>query len=249
MYNKYRKLLSSLCLCLVFLSSELFAFTVPPLEGPVNDHAKLLSRKAKRDLEDLLYLLDGRTKAQLAFLSVNDLEGLPIEEASMATVEAWKLGEADSDLGLLFFVAKNERKMRIEVGQGLEGVLPDARAKQIISDHVTPLFRKKNFDQGVLLAFSLILSEIEPELALNPQVKKNLPSRKQGLLSHLFSLFFALFLILLISKSNGRGSFFWILLLSQMASSRGYSSGGSSGFKGFGGGGGGFSGGGASGEW
>ena len=104
--------------------------------------------------------------AHIVILTVDSLEGEPIEQASIQVTDRWKLGKADEDNGILIFLAKADKKVRIEVGQGLEGDLPDAYAKQIIEDVMLPLFRRGDFAQGILLGVYQVARRTNPDLAL-----------------------------------------------------------------------------------
>ncbi len=99
---------------------------VPALRSAVTDQAGILSPATRQQLESALRQIQKIGGTQLAVLTVPDLAGLTIEQASIRVVDAWKLGSKKDDKGLLLMVARDERKVRIEVGQGLEGVLTDA---------------------------------------------------------------------------------------------------------------------------
>jgi uncharacterized protein len=188
---------------------------------------------------------------QIQVLTVVNLQGLPIEEATIRVADAWTLGDKDKDNGILFLVSKEERKMRIEVGQGLEGDLPDVIAKRIISRVVTPLFKSGQMDRGLTEGVTAILSYIAPQFLEGREAPSHEQIESQGRGSNL-SFLFIIGLFLLISFLRilmGRGGF---------ASSGYHRGGGYIGGGGFGGGrssggwsggGGGFSGGGASGDW
>jgi len=134
-----------LVLCLTFviscLSSPLQAeVPVPALTGRVVDLTGTLTADQKTALEAKLAAFEAEKGAQIAVLLVPTTQPEAIEQYSIRVVEAWKLGRKGVDDGVLLLIAKNDRKMRIEVGYGLEGVLPDAVAKRIISEVITPFF-------------------------------------------------------------------------------------------------------------
>jgi uncharacterized protein len=232
------------------------AFTVPRLTGPVVDSAQLLSAQAKARLETaLLGLLEGGG-SQIAVLTVPDLGQETIEQASIRVTDARKLGTKKKDNGVLFLIARDERKLRIEVGQGLEGQLTDAHSRRILDDLVTPHFKAGNFDAGVLAGVRAIVSHTDPDVdaaswfegAIPPTPRHRRPPVPPGLI-----LLFFLVLFGVVAGLGGRGT--------RGGGSRGggrFSGGGggsrggggfSGGGGGFSGGGGGFSGGGASGGW
>jgi len=136
-------------LWLVLLCATASAREVPPLEGRVNDLAGVLDDGSRQRLEQLLAAHEKATGHQLAVLIVPSLEGDPIEDFSIRVVEEWKLGGEKEDDGLLLLVAMQERKIRIEVGYGLEGEIPDARAGRVISEIMRPLFRRGDVAGGV----------------------------------------------------------------------------------------------------
>ena len=187
--------------------------------------------------------------AQVAVLIVPSLKGETVEGYSLQVVEKWKLGTEKKDNGVLFMIALKERKLRIEVGQGLEGVLTDAKASRIIRENVSPLFKEQKFNEGVLVGAFLITKSLigakKAQEVFNTSVNK---LSSKGRKKNRSSLFF-LFLFIIFPLFGNRGGFLSYLFLgSLLGGGRGGFSGGG-GFGGFGGGGGGFSGGGASGSW
>ena len=234
----------------LFLSFNMWAFDVPILTGPVVDHAGLLNVRSKQQIEKFIRDIYQRKDIQIQVLTVNDLQGDTIENASIKVVEQWELGSAKEDQGVLLLVSKNDRTMRIEVGQGLEGVLPDAVAKRIIADVITPHFRAGDYDAGIINGVMTIAQYTLPnEKILNSsnrsiQSTRGQPSWLKVLLFILFILFIRTNIFTLLF-----GSIFGISRIGRRSS--GFLGGGSGGFGGGGwsGGGGGFSGGGASGRW
>src|SRR5687768_1038256 len=112
---------------------------IPELWGVrVHDEAKVLSADFVARLEQTLKIHEDSTSNQIAVLIVPSLEGEVIEDYTLRVAEHWKLGQANNDNGVLLFIAINDRKARIEVGEGLEGVLPDAICSQIIRNELAP---------------------------------------------------------------------------------------------------------------
>ncbi len=241
-------------LLLAALALPLWAFDVPRLTGPVVDRAGMLSAAAERQISGALQRLHQQPGgAQIAVLTVPDLGDETIEEASIQVVDAWQLGSKAGDKGILVMVAKAERRIRIEVGQGLEGDLPDAYAKRIIDEAMTPLFRSGNVEQGILVGVYQIAQRVYPDLDVASLFQGSQPrdwqtshrTRRGGV-----PLIPMLFLgLLLFAGRRRRGGLLTGMLLGSMVG-RGYGGGGfGGGGGGFSGGGGGFSGGGASGGW
>ncbi len=122
---------------------------VPFLAARTNDLANIVSAEVRERIERKLAELEQRTGAQVAVLTVDSLDGDSIEDYAVRVFQTWKLGRKDVNDGVLFVVARQERRMRIEVGYGLEGRLTDARSRQILDDIVRPHFRAGNFAAGV----------------------------------------------------------------------------------------------------
>jgi uncharacterized protein len=122
---------------------------IPPLTGRVVDRTQTLSASEKGALEAKLADWETRTGNQLVVLLVPTTQPEPIESFGLRVAEAWKIGRRGKDNGAIFVVAKNDKKMRIEVGYGLEGTLTDVTARRIIGDTVAPLFSKGQFAAGV----------------------------------------------------------------------------------------------------
>lgn len=255
-----------LALAVLLLSRAAAATDIPPLRGRVNDNAGILAPETKRRLTDKLAAYEQATGHQLAVLTLETLGGDPIEDYSIRVVEAWKLGQKGSDDGILLLVVSGDRKLRIEVGYGLEGALPDAAAGRIVRDIITPHFKAGDFDRGVSEGVDAILAQTGAEalagapegssergVAAEPPPRRSPPSGIWGwigfLLSMLFKIaFFGIFVLIVIvlallntfgRAGRARGTF--------IGGGFGASSGGGGGF--FSGGGGSFGGGGASGSW
>ncbi len=218
-------------------------FTVPALERPVQDEARLFSSRAVSEISAWLADIRSQGGPQIQVLSVDGLNGVPIESASIKIVEAWKLGGKKLDNGVLLLITKRERKVRIEVGQGLEGDLPDVVSKRIITQIISPLFKSGKLDKGLYEGVVAIVGYTAPQFLKGREtedIDSESGSSKFGDLKFLF--FIGIFLI-----------FFFLDLFSgrRFSSGRYRGGGGFGGGSGGGwsGGGGGFSGGGASGDW
>lgn len=252
------------CIAITLYTARGFAIEVPALEGRVNDHANIISPNARQRLTQQLAAYEQSTGHQLAILTVPTLGGDPIEDFGIRVVEAWKLGKKGTDDGILLLIASGDRKMRIEVGYGLEGTLPDAAAGRIIRDVMAPQFRRGDYDAGVVAAVNAIFAATGAEAlaidgiradpnkrALQKQAKPA-PTGLIGwfgwILGALFKVaFFGIFIIVVIilgvlnmfGGGRSRGTYY----------GGGFGGGGGGGGGSFGGGGGSFGGGGASGDW
>jgi len=136
---------------------------VPPLAARVTDLTATLAPAERAALEDKLARFEARKGSQIAVLIVPTTQPEAIEQYSIRVTDAWKLGRKGVDDGVLLLVAKNDRKLRIEVGRGLEGVLPDAIAKRIVADTITPRFRENDFAGGVNAGVDRIMGTIDGE--------------------------------------------------------------------------------------
>lgn len=145
------------------LSREAAAKEVPYLGGRVNDLAEMIDERAERSLEATLEQLESDTGAQLVVLTIPSLDGAVLEDYALAVASTWQLGRKDHDDGVLLLVAKAERRIRIEVGYGLEGAIPDVTAKRIIDGIMTPRFREGDFTGGITEASTAMAGLIRGE--------------------------------------------------------------------------------------
>ena len=155
--------LAGLVLVWVLVAPAAAEQPVPPLRGPVTDLTGTLDAAQAAQLEQTLRAFEARTGSQLAVLIVPTTEPETIEQYGIRVAEAWKLGRKGVDDGAILLIAKNDRTMRIEVGYGLEGVLPDAVAKRIIAEVITPSFRDGDFYGGIGAGMQQMIRVVEGE--------------------------------------------------------------------------------------
>mgnify|MGYP001228049727 CR=1 FL=1 len=134
---------------------------IPYLMGRVNDYAGILSESAANSMGIILKSHETRTSNQVVVLTVNSLDGVSIEDFSNRVFNEWKLGQKDRDNGILIVVVPDERRMRIEVGYGLEGVLPDIAAGRIIQNIMAPRFREGDYDGGITAGVNAVVNILE----------------------------------------------------------------------------------------
>jgi len=151
-------------LCL-FAASFAFAFDFPALTGRVVDQAGVMSAESKSDIEAKSKTLEDKSGIQLVVATVKSLEGSDIETYANQLFRFWKLGEAKKNNGVLLLVAPNERKVRIEVGYGLEGTLTDALSSVIISSAIIPRFKNKDYSGGIERGVDGIISVLSGDSA------------------------------------------------------------------------------------
>ncbi len=157
-----RQLLAVTCI-LLLPATSLMALDVPQLTGRVNDYAAILAPATVEQLENSLNLFEKEQSTQIVVLAITSLEGDSLERFSLKVAEKWQIGQKGKDNGALLVIAKDERKMRIEIGYGLEGTLTDLVAGRIIRDVITPQFRNGNFDQGVVNGTAAMMAAVKGE--------------------------------------------------------------------------------------
>lgn len=232
------------------------ALDVPELKGRVNDYAHVLQPERAQALEAKLAAYERSSGHQFALLTIDSLKGEALEPFAIRVAERWKLGDDKRDDGLLLIVVPAERKLRIEVGYGLEGVVPDAVAARVIREVMAPAFQRGDFAAGIDRGFEALMEAAggeatsqQPAAGEQPQ-----PEPRPSPLAWLVLLIF-IFTLLGSTRRNRRGRGMWLgpLIGAGMGGLGGGRRGG--GFRGggggggFGGGGGRFGGGGASGGW
>ncbi|TAK41337.1 MAG: YgcG family protein [Betaproteobacteria bacterium] len=148
---------------LLFSAFAAAQLAVPALGARVTDQTGTLGTQQRAALEQKLAAFEAKKGSQVAVLIVPTTRPEAIEQYSIRVVEAWKLGRKGVDDGVLLLVAKDDRQLRIEVGRGLEGALPDAIAKRIVAEYITPRFKQGDFYGGILAGIDRILGTIEGE--------------------------------------------------------------------------------------
>lgn len=137
--------------------------TVPPLKAHVTDLTGTLLSGQQAALEQSLQAFENKKGSQIAVLIVPSTQPETIEQYAIRVAEAWKLGRKGVDDGVLLLIARNDRKLRIEVGYGLEGALPDAVAKRIISEVITPYFKHDDYIGGITAGVESIIKVVDGE--------------------------------------------------------------------------------------
>ncbi len=194
-----RAVILAFMLCWAFAGATLVALAdvaVPPLTGRVVDLTATLSPDQVAALEQKLKAFEDRKGSQLAVLIVPTTQPETIEQYALRVVEQWKLGRKKVDDGALLLIAKNDRKLRIEVGYGLEGALNDATSKRIIDEIITPKFRSGDFAGGISDGADRILKVIDGEPLPAPKPEGELPDL--GLIGEYFP-----FLLIVVLVGGG----------------------------------------------
>ena len=223
----------------------------------VTDTANIINDVWETQLTSLCADIEKNTTAQIAIVTINSLEGLPIEQYSIELAEKWGIGQADVDNGLLILIAVEDHEYRIEVGYGLEGILNDAKVGRIGRDLFVDNFRAGNYGEGIFLAVQAIGQELSGEESIISQATDDKTGNTDIILFIFIVLIWTLpWLLRSLAKKYGKkvGDNKWMLwgmTFSMLGRGRGrFGGGGRLGGGGFGGfGGGGFGGGGSSGGW
>src|SRR5215472_15620822 len=252
-------ILAALVLCLASLA---FALDFPPLTGRVVDQANIMTAQSRTDLEAKLKELEDKSGIQLVVATVKSLQGGDVETYANGLFRSWKLGEGKKNNGALLLIAPNERKVRIEVGYGLEGTLTDALSSVIISSAIIPRFKNKDFSGGIERGVDGIISVLSGDSAeWQPKVNVRTEDASSDFDKLFPFLFFAIMIFILWylirhaggPPSGGAGRRRGPIFIPYGGGGWGGGGGGFGGSGGFGGGfsgGGGWSGGGgASGSW
>ena len=279
-YNSYKWRVAAFCavgalalLCVTFGSGGLHAeLKLPKLTGQIVDQAGLLNADDRAQITRDLHALEKKTTDQIVIVTVKSLDGYPIEEFGYKLGRAWGIGQKDKNNGIILIVAPNERKVRIEVGRGLEGEMTDIMSKLIVENAILPRFRRGDFSGGIKMGVrdikDVILGDAE---AVKERARGGGRIERQAERDEMITLaiWVAIFAFMIWQSSGQarrgargsrdastgrrgrrRGDNGWVIIPGGSGGSGHWGGGGRGGFGGgFGGGGGGFGGGGASGSW
>lgn len=239
-----------LCVQLIVNAQTLDKEGIPEVPQPyalVNDFAGLISEDNKQSLEKKLLAFNDSTSNQIYVITVNSIGDYSIEDFALRTARKWKIGQKDKNNGILLLISKNDRKVDIEVGYGLEGSVTDYDSKHIIEDLLVPAFKQSNYYLGIDNATDRFIGLIQGTYVT--EVVKNEPIPFWVFILIAVVILFILIIIFSGQSGMGPGGSSWTYSSGGAWSSGGGSSWGSGG-GGFGGGGGGsFGGGGSSGSW
>lgn len=192
-----------LWLVICLLARSVLALDIPQPVGYVNDFAGMLSVSFRQNLEIQLANFDKGTTNQIVVVTIDSLEDNSLEEYAVKLFEEWKIGQKDKDNGLLLLIVKDDRKIRIEVGYGLEPIITDGRAGRIIREQISPEFKKGNYEQGIQAAVEKIEQYLKQGEPAPPEIIQEKSQANLGI--------FILVVILLIYlfAFAGRSKRFW----------------------------------------
>ncbi|HEY0115667.1 MAG TPA: TPM domain-containing protein [Allosphingosinicella sp.] len=175
------RLVALLLALLILAVSPAIAQTLPPLTGRVVDQAELLGPEQEAQLIAKLEALQRSTTRQLVVVTVPDLQGHPVEDFAFRLGEQWKIGDREADNGAILLVAVADRRVRIEVGDGIEGILPDAMSWFIIRDRITPRFKEQDYAGGILAGVDGIIEQLQAPLEVAEQRALQATARRREL--------------------------------------------------------------------
>ncbi len=189
-FKKFRNIFIAVVLFLVWASC-VSALDVPALKGRVNDYANILSPATRHQLDAILEQLERTDSTQIVVLTIPSLEGDSIEDFSIRVADKWKIGQKNKDNGAILVISKNDRKIRIESGYGLEGSLTDLVSGRIIRNIIAPYFKRGDFDagvsNGVLAMIQAVRGEYKADAKPVRSARRNAPGA--GIIPILFILF------------------------------------------------------------
>lgn len=195
----------------IFSSLFIFALDVPRLSGFINDYAGLLKTSEKDGLEAFLRQINDSSKVQVALLTINNLEGNSMEDYSIRVAEEWKLGDAKENSGAILIISKEDRKIRIEVGYGLEKDLTDVVCSQIINKVIAPSFKQGNYYKGISEGLDAIVGyALKDENLIKPyNDEKHIKENEEDFSFKWSRSTWILLAILYVFMARRGGSIFW----------------------------------------
>ncbi|MBN1622193.1 MAG: TPM domain-containing protein [Endomicrobiales bacterium] len=241
--GRYYFSLLFLCLLALFSAQSVFAARYPKPRDWVSDFANVIDPSYKQKVSSVLTELEQKTSAEISVVTIRSLGNETIESLAVQLFQEWGIGKKGKDNGVLFITSIGERKTRIEVGYGLEGILPDGLTGEILDKYVIPEFKKGDYGRGITLGTFAIASIIADDagVELTGGIRPaSRPGGKPSLLRTIFNFIFLVIMGILFI----RNPFLFLLFLGMGGRGGRFGGGGFGG--GFGGFGGGMSGGGGS---
>lgn len=189
---------------LLLVSPVLAYYSPGSPAGFVNDYAGMINTSDESALEKKLVDFEAESSNEIVVVTIPSLEGDTIENFAVELFEEWRIGKTDNDNGVLILVSRDDRKMRIEVGYGLEGALTDSQSYWIIDDIIKPAFREENYYQGIDEAVDKIISATEGEYLPSAE------ERNPDVSGFIFFIFFTISIIMWIASMLGASRSWWL---------------------------------------
>ncbi|NLF83556.1 MAG: hypothetical protein GX568_06200 [Candidatus Gastranaerophilales bacterium] len=250
--SKFKLIVAAfICLILLAIKPVFAAYKAPAPVGYVNDFAGIISGREEARLDVVIRELKAKTGAEIAVVTLKSLDGYPTEDVALAIGRQWGVGQKGKDNGLVILVAPNDRKVRIEVGYGLEGYITDGQAGRIIDEYMIPYFKQGNYEQGIVSGTFAVTGAIAKghgvTITGNYAYQRPISPTSDNTSAPNNPLFNFIFVAIFIYLAIKHPDLLLLLLLSSGRGGRGGGFGGGSFGGGFGGGG--FGGGGAGRGW
>lgn len=199
--KKLIKIIIIMILALIFLGLKSFAIIEKPTTDIfVVDKANVLSEEVKQEILATSTKLDEVTTAQVVVVVVNNLEGRDIESYSTELFRAWGIGDSKKNNGVLFILSIEDRRVRIEVGYGLEGILPDGKTGRILDTYVVPHFSSDDWNEGIIKGYRVIVEQVEIEYGITDleNAKYKIPEEDSDEAGMIFFIFYIIFMVSMI---------------------------------------------------
>jgi uncharacterized protein len=203
---------ASLLLALVSVTSLRADF--PKSQGYITDTARLLDAGAVTEIDASIRETEQKTAAEIAVVTVASLDGMSVEEYANRLFKEWGIGKKGRDNGVLILVAFNDRKIRIEVGYGLEPVLPDGLAGEIIRNAAIPAFKDGDFPKGIVATVRRVTAIVQANETVSPEERKRFQDAASGglkvalLMTFFFGMFIAIGAVMLGVGLRSKALFF-----------------------------------------
>ena len=198
------KIIILLFIILSICSINIYAVVSPTIDFYVNDYAGLLNSETKDYIINTNRSLYNQTGAQIVVVTVQKLEGVSIEEYATELFRNFGIGDANKNNGVLFLLALKEREFRIEVGYGLEGVLPDGKTGRIQDEYIIPYLSQNNWDDGIKNGYNAIIKTIADEYGVEVNVTEPIGTNYSNTEDYIYIITLVLiFIIVFISIKNG----------------------------------------------
>ena len=172
---------------------------MPALRGRVNDYAGVMKPEQIQAVDSQLAQLERDTGHQVAVLTIPTLDGEDIEGFSIRVAENWKIGKKGFDDGVILVVAIKDRKLRLEVGYGVEGILPDAYAKRITADYIVPFFRSQDYGGGIVAGIDAVQKILRKEPL--PESARKKTDRGPSMNSIILAITFGILMLMAIASA------------------------------------------------
>ena len=180
----------------------------PTEEFYVNDYANILDKEFEDRVISLNKELYAKTGAQIVIVTINDLDGKPIEDVANETFNDFQIGSKEKDNGILIILALNDRRIRIEVGYGLEETLNDGKVGRIIDDYMVPYLKNNNFSEGIENGFNYLFNYLLDYYNISDIDTQNVSENDDyidDIISKVITIFFICLMVYLIIKSESHG--------------------------------------------